>query len=357
MLRRLQYGAEAGGMARGAPRAARWTIGPLAIAATLSATSARGEDPSLLRLEWNAPVGCPTRETVLGRIRELSAGLSGDAEVVARVEVTAVEAGAWSARVSLRREGLESTRTLTAPSCAEVVDGAVVVIALVLGPTQEPPLSEPPPAKPAEATAAPLAEAGVAVPAAASSAGAPMPETHRPSNALQSPSRPVVGLSAVGLVEAAALPGLAYGVGALVSASTSHFRAEIGAEIFADRTIAIAAVPGAEVQFGFWSARGGACWLPLRIQWRPAWCAELEWGQMSGRATGGGVSTLDAHKSRLAAATGPYLEWSPRAGLALLARADAVLPLMPTTFAIDAIVVYRTNTLAARVLAGGELRF
>ncbi|HTB78635.1 MAG TPA: hypothetical protein VK762_35580, partial [Polyangiaceae bacterium] len=133
-------------MARGAPRAGRWTIGPLALAATLSATSARGEDPSLLRLEWNAPVGCPTRETVVGRIRELSAGLAGDAEVVARVEVTAVEAGGWSARVSLRREGLESTRTLTAASCAEVVDGAVVVIALVLGPTQEPPLSEPPPA-------------------------------------------------------------------------------------------------------------------------------------------------------------------------------------------------------------------
>ena len=66
MLRRLQFGAEAGEVARGAPRAARWTIGPLALAATLVATSARGEDPSLLRLEWNAPVGCPTRETVVG---------------------------------------------------------------------------------------------------------------------------------------------------------------------------------------------------------------------------------------------------------------------------------------------------
>ena len=85
--------------------------------------------------------------------------------------------------------------------------------------------------------------------------------------------------------------------------------------------------------------------------------AELESGQVSGRATGGGVSTLEARKPWLAAATGPYLEWSPRAGLALLARADAVLPLMPTTFAIDRIDVYRPNTLAARILAGGELRF
>ena len=311
------------------------------------------------RISWNAPVGCPTRETVVGRIRELSAGLAGDAEVVARVEVTAVDAGGWSARVSLRREGLESTRTLTAPSCAEIVDGAVVVIALVLGPTQEPPALEPPPAKPAEATAAPLAEAGVAAPAAASSAGAPMPETHRPSNALQSPSRPVVGLSAVGLVEAAALSGPRLRRGcSRCPLSTSHVRAEVGAEIFADRTIAIAAVPGAEVQFGFWSARGGACWLPLRFQWRPAWCAGARVGAdvADGRRGLAFLNARGARKSWFAAATGPYLhEWSPRAGLALLARADAVLPLMPTTFEIDRIDVYRPNTVAARVLAGAEL--
>jgi hypothetical protein len=362
MLRRLQSGSEARKRARCAPRTAGWTIGPLAIAASLVAGSAHGEDPSLLRLEWNAPVGCPTREAVVGRIGERSAKQAGNAEVDARFAVTAEDAGGWSARVSVGREGLESTRILTAPSCAEVVDGVVVVIALVLGPTQEPPPSEPPPATPTAATAAPLPEARVAAPAAASSAGAPMPEVHRPSNAVESRSRPVLGLTAVALVEAGALPGLSYGVGALVSASTPHFRAEVGAEIFADRSIAVAAVPGAEVQFGFWSARGGACWLPFRLQWRPAWCAEFEWGQMSGRATGGGVSTLDAHKTWLAAATGPYLEWSPRAGLALLVRADAVLPLTPTTFGIDAsgidaIDVYRPGTVAARVLAGGELRF
>lgn len=336
---------------------ARCAVGLLAVAASLVATSAHGDDSSLLRLEWNAPAGCPTRETVAGRIRELSAGHAGDAEVVSHVEVTAEEAGGWSARVSVRREGLESTRILTAPSCAEVVDGVVVVIALVLGPTQEPPPAEPTPDKPPEATATALPEAPLAPPAATSSAGAPMPEVQRPSKALETPSRPVLGLAAVGLVETAALPGLSYGVGALVSASTSHFRAEIGAEIFADRSIAVAAFPGAEVQFGFWSARGGACWLPFRVRWRPAWCAELEWGQMSGRATGGDVSTLDARKTWLAAATGPYLEWSPRAGLALLARADAVRPLTPTTFGIDAVDVYRPGRLAARILAGGELRF
>jgi hypothetical protein len=259
--------------------------------------------------------------------------------------------------VSVRREGLESTRILTAPSCGDVVGGVIVVIALVLGPTQEPPPSKPTPAKPTEATSVPLPESGIAAPAAASSAGAPMPAVHRPSNALESPSRPVLGLTAVGLVEGGALPGLSYGMGALVSASTPHFRAEVGAEIFANRSIAVAAVPGVEVQLGFWSARGGVCWLPLRIQWRPAWCAEFEWGQMSGRATGAGVSTFNAHRTWLAAATGPYLEWSPQAGVALLARADAVLPLMPTTFGIDEIDVYRPSTLAARVLAGGELRF
>jgi hypothetical protein len=335
-------------------------------------TGTRGEDPtpSPLRFEWSAPAGgCPTRETVLGRIRGLSGGLTGEAEVVARVEVTAPDAGGWSARVSVRGGGLESTRILTAPSCAEIVDGVVVVIALVLGPTRDPPASEasaaeptkPPPSEPAaaeptEAAAAPPREARVTPPGVASNAEAST-SVHRPSAALDNSFRPVFGLGAVGLAEAAALPGLSYGMGVLVSAATLHVRAEVGAEIFADRSMAIAAAPGSEGHFGFWSARGGACWLPWRLEWRPAWCAELEWGQMSGRATGIGISTNDAHETWVAAATGPYVEWSPRAGLAILARADAVLPLTPTTFAFDGTDVYRPGTLAARVLAGGELRF
>jgi hypothetical protein len=287
---------------------------------------------------------------------ELSERLTGEAEVVARVEVTAPDAGDWSARVSVRREGLESTRVLTAPSCAEVADGAIVVIALVLGPTQDAASAPPPPANPVEPTAAPPLEAAVAVPTTASSAGAPMSEVPS-SKPRERSSRPVFGLAAVGLVEVAALPGLSYGAGAIVSASFPHVRTEVGVEIFADRSMAIAAAPGSEGHFGFWSVRGGGCWMPLLTRWRPAWCAELEWGQMTGRATGGDISTQDAHRAWLAVATGPYLEWSPRAGLAILARADAVLPLTPTTFAIDAIDVYRPNTLAARVLAGGEVRF
>jgi len=65
MLRRLQFGTEASKMARCAPRVGRWMIGPLVIAASLVAARAHGEEPSLLRLEWNAPVGCPTREMVV----------------------------------------------------------------------------------------------------------------------------------------------------------------------------------------------------------------------------------------------------------------------------------------------------
>ena len=132
------------------------TIGAFAIAVCLVMASARADDPSRLRLEWNAPAECPTRETVLGRIAELSGALAGEAEVVAHVEVSAPDAGGWSARVSVRRNGHESTRFLTAPSCAEVVAGVVVMIALVLGPTQGlGAVSEPSPAKPTEPTAAP----------------------------------------------------------------------------------------------------------------------------------------------------------------------------------------------------------
>ena len=97
--------------------------------------------------------------------------------------------------------------------------------------------------------------------------------------------------------------------------------------------------------------------MPLGLKWRPAWCAEFEFGQMSASATGAGIATRDAHVTWLAAATGPYVEWSPRAGLAILARADVVVPLTPTTFAIDAVDVYRPGTFAARIVTGGELRF
>ena len=128
-------------------------------------------------------------------------------EVVARVgPMTAANAGGWSARVSLRRKGLESARILTAPSCAEVVDGVIVMIALVLGPTEEPAPSEPTPPGPPDVAAAPPRGARVTAPAAASSAMATTPEVHRPSNR---PRRlfpaPFFGLTAVGLVEAGAL--------------------------------------------------------------------------------------------------------------------------------------------------------
>ena len=344
----------------------RLTIALLGVlAASLFAASARADDSPSLHLEWDAPVGCPTRERVLARIAELGEGLAGG-EVTARVAVTAPVTGTWSAHVFVRRNGLESDRTLTASSCAEVVDGAVVVIALVLGPSEDSATAGPTSADraaegltstpPTQGPEAPSREVRIATPSPPLAADVQAPRSSA-SPIAGRPVRPVLGVAAVGLVEAAILPGVSYGIGGLVSASMQHLRLEAGADVFADRAMAIAAAPGSEGHFGFWSMHAGACWLMFPVGWRPGWCAELEWGQMSGRAIGGGVSTVDVQRTWLAVASGPYLEWSPAGGVSILARAGAVLPLTPTTFAIDAIDVYRPGVLGARLLAGGELRF
>src|SRR5262245_60589029 len=77
-----------------------------------------------LKLEYTAPPACPSRDEIAAGIVHLAGAHESGATVHARVTVDAPTTRAWSANVSIRRDGLENTRTLTASTCKEVTDAA-----------------------------------------------------------------------------------------------------------------------------------------------------------------------------------------------------------------------------------------
>jgi hypothetical protein len=82
-----------------------------ALAGGLVPANALAGDRSSLQLEWSAPEGCPTEESVLGRIAELTGAAPGGPEVVARVAVTTPDAGGWSASRPRAGDGMPPPRT------------------------------------------------------------------------------------------------------------------------------------------------------------------------------------------------------------------------------------------------------
>jgi hypothetical protein len=104
-----------------------------------------------LELEWQANAGCPTRAVLLERVAAL-VSRRGPVEVerlVVRAAVSDTTPGAYSARIVTEHAGQVGDRTLEAASCADLVEGVALVIALALTP------SVPEPDAPAESPPAP----------------------------------------------------------------------------------------------------------------------------------------------------------------------------------------------------------
>lgn len=193
------------------------------LAASLIAADARADESAgALRLEWVAPGECPTRDAVTAKIEALTGPRGSETAAAASVSIGAPRGGSWNASVSIRRDAAESTRTLTAASCAELADGVVVMIALVLGPSAEPAKAATPSEPAPEVSAEPT-------PPVVRSAPSEERDVRATAVATARSSRPVFGAAAVALVEAQTRPGVTYGVGVLFSAATERLRAEIGA--------------------------------------------------------------------------------------------------------------------------------
>lgn len=142
---------------RSSPLAAA-AIGLLAAALALAFAPPARAEHELLRFDWKAPDGCPTREQVLAHTEKLlgrapEAALSE--ALVLSVEVSQQPSGGFELLLSSRSATSSTTRHVSAESCQELGDAAALLLALTIDPNLKTDAPSAAGAFAAESTAAP----------------------------------------------------------------------------------------------------------------------------------------------------------------------------------------------------------
>lgn len=137
-----------------------------------AAPSAAAPVETTVRLEYQAPGGCPTQAEFWQRVQRANTRLrAGDAEAAARAYRVTIRAASGGFEGELLEVGQAAPRSLDAARCAELADALALMLAL----SADAPLSQAPTSEVATATA-PTPEAASPKPEAAS----PKPEAASP---------------------------------------------------------------------------------------------------------------------------------------------------------------------------------
>jgi hypothetical protein len=97
-------------------------------------------DPVAWAFDWQAPAGCPERDTVVEAVHaylpelDPSPPIYGSAELRVEVEIVADASAGWSARVRMSGRDGVSERRFSAPACAELGDAVALISAVALDP-------------------------------------------------------------------------------------------------------------------------------------------------------------------------------------------------------------------------------
>lgn len=112
--------------------------------AALTAAALAAPWPALaLDLVWNAPAPCPGRDVALAHLR---AAADTNRRLAARTTVTRDGArGAWTLRLETDDGTTSTERELSSPSCDELTDAAVLLLALALDAVDVDPPTDPAP--------------------------------------------------------------------------------------------------------------------------------------------------------------------------------------------------------------------
>jgi hypothetical protein len=307
---------------------------------------------SSLVLEWQAPVGCPGREKVLERVRELVAerGVAPTERLVVRVLVATGPRG-FSASLASEQNGAAGVRTLHADTCVTVAEGVALVVALALTPAR--------PNGENDATAPPVEASPVDGPApsakpapkrsAAAARVAPKPAPSRTEPA----ASPVFVFGAALLdlgVIAPAAGGVAAGAGVRFSSLELAARAVWLPE---RRSHVDGRSKGGDFQFLGGDAR--VCRLfAVSNALKLAPCGGLELGVLAARAFGT-VEQKEPHVLLFAPSASALLRLSITRGLSLRFDAGAAVPLFQPRFTLENVgVVRQVPPVTGRFGAGVE---
>jgi len=174
-----------------------------------SARVASGSPAADVDFEWEGPGDCPARSDVLLAISRLLPHPEAPTKVHVHAAATHDE-GAWRLRIRTGTEDDVRERTLAGDSCAELADAAALIVALAIDPAASSPRKD--------------ADTSTVAPAAAAPSASRADHTTAPPTA--SGPRLRAFASALGALDAAALPSAAPGFGGSIGALVGRVRAE-----------------------------------------------------------------------------------------------------------------------------------
>lgn len=381
-------------------------------------------------LRWQAPESCPTQEVVQTRLAEALAEVPPDSAqepVVGEAEVVQTDAG-FRLRLVVRRgaggqtdgpgetgDPAGAAREIVAPTCAQVADAAVLIVALAADPTvverggltvapvappdatdpdtadpdspevpgtpepldvetptdpatdpatdaagtvpdpapadPEVPPDEPPPEVPAEPSPRLPAERTAADDVTARDEDPPR----------ETPRRPLqLGLRVLAGAGFGVLPGPAADLGLSASLEVGRFRAELGAAYWTPSDASAAANSDVGGRFQLWAIEPRGCFVPsVAPSLTLPVCGGLQVGAVHGRGEGD-VVPLSAASAWVSAAVGAGLRWRPRAlrdRLGLWLRGEVLPALTRPRFGTQASgLIHRVDAVGGRIGAGIEVR-
>lgn len=319
------------------------TLAWLAALAFVPRASADTVAPKLA-LAWDAPDECPPAADVEARVARLLADsrrVADAAPVEARVKVTRVREGRWTARLTTRIDGIAGDRTLSAASCELLASASALVIALAF----DPELGVAPPSEPA--------------PPASSSASPPTPTSPGPLPAPTSPeapSSPHVIAGAWIAADSGTLPSLAPGAGLHVGLGDRAWSVGAYGEAWLASTATSDSRPGAGGDFDLvdFGVRGCA---RLGARFTLGACLGAELDRVHARGFGV-TSPGEATRLWIAARGGAELGLRISEALFVPLHVDAVVPFSRPTFALENVgAVFRPAPVGVRASLGVTLHF
>jgi hypothetical protein len=246
------------------------------VASVLSFATLAGAAEPAFSLEWHAPLGCPSRDSLVARVNEL---LGEREETVTRVPlaareyVTLLPDGRFRAELDIVQAGGERSRALEAATCSEIAEASAVVLVLAISP--EPDTAAAVPMPPLEkAPAAKVESARVEEPREKSDRGVTSPAARQGSTHV----RVLAALGAAldfALAEAAA-PGVALSA----TAGYRHVTFAVRGSFFPARSSSVPEQPSQGVEISLLAFAPLACIEPFTLPVELAACAEFELGYL-----------------------------------------------------------------------------
>jgi hypothetical protein len=304
------------------------------------------------QIDFRAPPGCPDAAALHAAIAKLLGAAADTAEFRVRVDVEQV-AGTWRLRLTTRdAAGATGERELRGASCAEVVDGAALIVALAVDPA-------------AVARASARAETDEASARRrqidddeAPPAGSVLTPRARPpapgASTRSAAARPPWGGRIRGFVAAdwGSLPSAAPGLGVAAAVTRGRLRGEVGLAYWLQQRAPASADPGAGGDLFLVTGTTRACAIVTAAAL--AVCGGLEAGSMRGRGYG-----VDQPASGAALWLAPTLgvgrAWRWRS-FGLWTELALLAPLTRAHFTLDTVgEVHRAAPLSVRAVVGGEV--